>query len=84
MRLSQFFFSLLHASIQKLINRYIIYYRGDGIDQGLRQPLFLKCMSNPVTDGSNLPDPSAEFQRSYDDMLIAYSSLPGTKLIFFS
>jgi len=53
------------------------FCRGDGIDQGLRQPLFLKCMSNPVTDGSNLPDPSAEFQRSYDDMLIAYSSLPG-------
>lgn len=53
------------------------FCRGDSIDQGSRNSSLIRNVSNPVTDGSTLPDTSTEFQRSYDDMLIAYSSLPG-------
>jgi len=62
------------------------FCRGDNIDYGQRTtPLVRGPMRSTVTDGSILHDDGLEFQRSYYDMLVAYSTLPGEEYpIFFS
>lgn len=54
------------------------FCRGDNIDVGLRNLPPLQSTGRTVTDGNPVPVQLAhDYERSVDDMLIAYSTLPG-------
>ena len=57
---------------------FIVLGRGDNIDVGLRNLPPLQSTGRTVTDGNPVPVQLAhDYERSVDDMLIAYSTLPG-------
>ena len=51
------------------------FCRGDSIDQGLRAQHMPTVMGRTVTDGNPVPQVQPiQYERSFDDMLIAYSN----------
>ena len=57
------------------------FCRGDSIDQGLRAQHMPMVMGRTVTDGNPVPQVQPiQYERSFDDMLIAYSTLPGNTI----
>ena len=57
-------------------------YRGDNIDFGHRVAPVVFQSGRTVTDGNAVPTSPTEIERSYGDMLITYSTLPGLLIIF--
>ena len=53
-------------------------YRGDNIDFGHRVTPVVFQSGRTVTDGNAVPTSPTEIERSYGDMLITYSTLPGS------
>ena len=56
-------------------------FRGENIDFGQRNWSARQLSFETVTDGNPVLPASSDFERSYDDMLIAYSTLPGDCLV---
>lgn len=55
-------------------------FRGENIDHGI-QEVPRSAVGGCVVDGVALPqEREIEYSRSYDDMLIAYSTIPGNCL----
>lgn len=59
-------------------SHHFFLYRGDNIDFGHRVTPVVFQSGRTVTDGNPVPTSPTEIERSYGDMLITYSTLPGS------
>lgn len=74
----QVFFKLIFVIFDCITFSIVYLSRGDNIDVGLRNLPPLQSSGRTVTDGNPVPLHLApDYERSVEDMLIAYSTLPG-------